>query len=91
MIGTGTLWFAPSDRVRYVTAVTLSREAIMIDWTPKQRARQAVDALPDDATLEGAIERLALLIDIERGLADADAGRTVSHESVLERFAPKVS
>ncbi len=61
----------------------------MIDWTPKQRARHAVDGLPDDASLEDAIERLAFLADIERGIADADAGRTVSHESVLERFASK--
>lgn len=61
----------------------------MIDWPPKQRACHSLDGLPDDASLEDAIERLAFLADIERGLADADAGRTVSHESVLGRFVSK--
>ena len=59
----------------------------MSDATPKELARHAVDALPDDASLEDAIERLAFLADIEAGLADVAAGRTVSHEDVLARFS----
>lgn len=56
--------------------------------TAKQLALAAVERLPDDATVEDAMERLAFLADIEAGLADADAGRTVSHEEVLAQFAP---
>lgn len=56
--------------------------------TAKQLALEAVERLPDDATIEDAMERLAFLSEIEAGLADADAGRTVPHEEVLARFAP---
>ena len=59
----------------------------MSEATPKELARYAVDALPDDASLEDAIEQLAFLADIEAGLADVAAGRTVSHEDVLARFS----
>lgn len=58
--------------------------------TAKQLAREAVERLPDDASIEDAMERLAFLAEIERGLADVDAGRTVAHEDVLARFAPPV-
>jgi len=57
----------------------------------KQLAQAAVDHLPDDATIEDVMERLAFLAEIERGLAEAEAGRTVPHEEVLARFtAPAV-
>ena len=32
------------------------------------------------------MERLLFLAKIERGLADADAGRTISHEDVKKRL-----
>ena len=48
--------------------------------------QQAVDNLPEDASVEEAMERLLLLSKIEQGIADADAGRTVSHEEVRKRF-----
>lgn len=53
----------------------------------KQRALRAVEQLPDDATLEDAMERLFLLEKIERGREDIRVGRTVPHEDVLKRFA----
>jgi predicted transcriptional regulator len=58
----------------------------MATSTAKQMAVEAVQQLPDDATLEDAMERLYLLQRIARGLADATAGRTVSHEDVVQRF-----
>ena len=58
----------------------------MSEATSKELARQAIEALPDDASLEDAMERLAFLADIEAGLADVAAGRTVSHDEVLARF-----
>ena len=54
--------------------------------TPKQLAREAVERLPEDATLEDAIERLVFLAKVERGLAQADAGRTIPHEEVRARY-----
>lgn len=52
----------------------------------KQMAVDAVQRLPDDATIEDAMERLYLLQRIARGLEDAAAGRTVPHEEVVQRF-----
>lgn len=46
----------------------------------KTTVREALDRLPDDCTLEDVIDHLDLIARVERGLADADAGRTISHE-----------
>jgi len=53
----------------------------------KQRVLEAVQQLPADATVEDAMERLYFLAKIERGIADADAGRIVSHDEVKRRFS----
>ena len=58
----------------------------MTELSAKQLALNAVQQLPEDATLEDAMERLFFLEKIERGLADVRAGRTVSHEEVRRRF-----
>ena len=58
----------------------------MADATAKQLALHALEELPEDATLEDAMERLFLLEKIERGRAEARAGRTVAHEDVVARF-----
>lgn len=58
----------------------------MTDPSHKQLAIQALEQLPDDATLEDAMERLYLLESIERGQADMRAGRSVTHEEVKRRF-----
>ena len=52
----------------------------------KHLAREAVEQAPDDATFEDIIERLVFLAKIERGLADADAGRTIPHEEMRARY-----
>jgi predicted transcriptional regulator len=51
----------------------------------KQKVLDAVQQLPPDATIEDAMERLYFLAKVERGLADADAGRVASHEEVRLR------
>jgi len=53
----------------------------------KQLARAAVEQLPEDATVDDVMERLAFLAEVERGLAEAEAGHTIPHEEVLARFA----
>jgi len=55
--------------------------------TAKEKVLEAVQDLPDGATIEDATERLLLLAKIERGLQQADAGRTISHDQVKERMA----
>ena len=55
--------------------------------TTKEAILQALAALPDDATVEDAIERLIFLDKIDSGLRDADAGQTVSQEEARTRMA----
>jgi len=52
----------------------------------KELLRHAVDQLPPDATVEEAMERLLFLAKIEQGIAEADAGKTLSHEEVGRRL-----
>ena len=47
---------------------------------------RSLDRLPESATVEDFAERLAYILGIEQGLADAEAGRTISHEELLERI-----
>jgi len=54
--------------------------------TAKERAFEAIEELPADATLEDAIERLVLLAKIERGLAELDAGKGVDHTEAKRRL-----
>ena len=55
--------------------------------TIKEKVLQAVENLPDDAPIEEAMERLLFMAKIERGLQQADAGQTISHDEVKERAA----
>jgi predicted transcriptional regulator len=59
----------------------------MAESTIKEKVLEAVQQLPADATVEDAMERLYFLAKIERGLADADAGRVVPHDEVRSRFS----
>ena len=58
----------------------------MTETTAKQLARQAVEQLPDDATIEDVMERLYFLTKVKRGRADARTGRVMSHEEVGRRM-----
>ena len=55
--------------------------------TTKEAILQALEQLPDDATVEDAIERLIFLDKIDRGLSQADAGQKVSQEEARRRMA----
>jgi predicted transcriptional regulator len=63
-----------------------ARETSMSGSTTKQKALEAIEKLPADATLEDAIERLVLLAKIERGLAELDAGKGVGHTEAMRRL-----
>ncbi|MCX6357545.1 MAG: hypothetical protein NT045_06705 [Candidatus Aureabacteria bacterium] len=55
--------------------------------TKKEKMIQAMQGLPDDASIEDAMERLLFLSKIERGLQQADADKALSHAQVKERMA----
>ncbi len=52
----------------------------------KEKARQLVDALPDDATWEDLMYRIYVRQAIERGLNDSTAGRTIDVSELRSRF-----
>jgi len=58
----------------------------MTEYGAKKKILQAVEQLPDDATIEDAIERLYFLAKIDKGLREADAGLTVPHDEVKKRL-----
>ena len=55
--------------------------------TDKQRALEAIRALPDGATIDDAIERLCFIAKIEEGLQQSRAGQMTSHEEVKKRYS----
>ena len=57
----------------------------MAESSAKERVIEAVRELPDDATVEDAMERLYVLAKIQKGLEQAEAGQTVSHEEAKRR------
>ena len=52
----------------------------------KDQILKAIQDLPDDATVESAMERLYLLYKIEQGIEQADRGQIVSQEEVKHRM-----
>ena len=48
---------------------------------------KAVRSLPDDASIEDAMQRLLFLAKIDWGLQKADAGQTIPHAQVKEKMA----
>jgi predicted transcriptional regulator len=53
----------------------------------KDLLKQTAEHLPADATVEEAMERLLFLAQIEQGITQAEAGKTVPHEDVRRRLA----
>jgi predicted transcriptional regulator len=58
----------------------------VVQSSGKELLRQALEELPEDASVEDAMERLVFLAKIERGLVDAEAGRTLGHADVKKRL-----
>lgn len=51
--------------------------------TAKERILAIVEQQPDDSSFDEILRELAFARMVERGLADADAGRVVCHEDVV--------
>lgn len=58
----------------------------MANRMTRDRMVEVIRDLPDDATVEDAIERLVFLAKIEEGLAQLDRGEGVPHEEVKRRL-----
>ena len=57
--------------------------------TTKERVQEVLDRLPDDCSLDEVLYNLYVLQTVDRGLADAEAGRTISHEQVADELRQK--
>ena len=54
--------------------------------TTKQMVMQTVKRLPANASIEDAMEKLLFLAKIEKGIQQADEGKTIPHDRVKERM-----
>ena len=54
--------------------------------TAKEDLARLIDEQPDDRSAEEIIRELAFHVMIQRGLADSDAGRTISNEEMGRRI-----
>ena len=61
----------------------------LLAGTDKQIAFNALQRMPESATLEEISEELAILAAVRRGEAAADAGRTLTHAEVKQTFIEK--
>jgi predicted transcriptional regulator len=59
-----------------------------VDISGKQRAIEALQTLPEQATMDDAIERLCFIAKIEEGIRQSEARQLVSHEDVKKQFVP---
>ena len=54
----------------------------------KQLLRDAVEQVPDDATIEDVMERLYFLAKVAHGLEAADRGEVIDHADIEREFPP---
>ena len=54
--------------------------------TAKDDITRIVQAQPEDSLPEEIVRELAFHVMVERGLANADAGRTISNEDMARRI-----
>jgi hypothetical protein len=52
----------------------------------KAQLIQLIEGQPDDSSQEEILRELAFAIMVERGVADPDAGRTISNEEMARRI-----
>ena len=59
---------------------------MMEHTTLKAKMERLIHNLPEEASIEEAMEKLYILYKIEKGIQQADAGMTVSHEEARKRL-----
>jgi predicted transcriptional regulator len=55
----------------------------------KQRVKELLERLPDDCSLEDVVYQLYVIQKVEAGLADAEAGKLISHDVVAAELRRK--
>ena len=63
-----------------------TRETHVQPTSLKTKMANMIRDLPDNASIEDAMERLLLLHKIEKGIRQADQGRTVSHDEAKHQL-----
>ena len=66
--------------------ILVVRSQSMQSTTLKSKMESLISNLPENASIEDAMEKLFLLYKIEKGVEQADAGLTVSHEDAKQRL-----
>lgn len=54
--------------------------------TAKDELKQLLEQQPEDSSSEELVRELAFHVMVQRGLADSDAGRTISNEDMEHRI-----
>ena len=54
--------------------------------TAKQELIRLIEDQPDDSSHDEILRELAFAAMVERGIADSDAGRTISNEEMARRI-----
>ena len=54
--------------------------------TAKEEILESIERLPDDATIEDAIEMLVVLYKVQHGLDQLDRGEGIPHEEAKRRI-----
>lgn len=52
----------------------------------KEKVRDLLDRLPDDCSIDDVLHHLYVIQEIESGMADADAGRTIPPAQVISEL-----
>lgn len=83
----------PSHRMRVSDGLPLpqNHELHMLGTITKDQIVKTVADLPEDATVDDAIERLLLLSKIEQGLDQARRGENIPHAEVKRRIEAQIA
>ena len=55
----------------------------------KKSAINTINEFPTEFELDELLERLVFIDKVEKGLAQAKSGETISHDKVIEKFRKK--
>ena len=55
--------------------------------TAKEEILEMLEQIPDNLTVDEALERLQLLYDVQKGLEEAERGETIPHEKAKRMIA----
>lgn len=69
-----------------VSGIVVAREESV---RTKERVQELLGRLPEDCSLDDVLYHLYVIQQIDSGLADVEAGRTIPHEEVVKDLRRK--